>query len=218
LSGLANDFLDAIEKRHPRLSASRTLLIALAAVAIGGFGFAKLLDSAQIAGLERDRDAFKSLATLYEAKLKVGSPDEALKKLENLQATVEQLRPKADRRLSDDEMRDLEIALAPLASSLKPSLILVFEPTGEGTRYAFQFKSVFDKLKVPTIGINGFGLTNDDHGVLVGLKDPKQPSDLALKFIDALRRGGIDVKTTVWKSDAYAEQFPLDFDLFIAPP
>jgi hypothetical protein len=212
----ANDVLDAIEKRYPILSGSRTLVLALVAAAAIGYGFAKLLDSAQISGLEKERDNFKSLASLYEAKLKVGSPEEALKKLESLQSMVEQLRPKAERKLTEDQKKELGAALAPIAASLKPGLVITFEPTGEGTRFAMDFSKVFEKLNVQVMLVNGFG-TPEDHGVLVGLRNTDQPSDAAIKFIESLRRGGIEVKTTTWNTPLFA-QFPLDFNLFLAPP
>jgi hypothetical protein len=106
----------ALEQRYPGFSASRTLVIALVFAAGLGFGFAKLLDNAEHAGLEKENRALSAQIALYEAKLKVGSPEEALRKFDQLQAMVEQLRPKAERRLNDDQKRELGIALAQLLS------------------------------------------------------------------------------------------------------
>lgn len=65
-------------------------------------------------------------------------------------------------------------------------------------------------------GVIGYAMTGE-RGVFVGLRDPKQPSDVALKFIDAMRRAGIQVKTAHWTVPIFV-QYPLDFDLFIGPP
>jgi hypothetical protein len=217
---LASDILDAVEKRYSWLPASRTLLIAL--LAAGGLGFlvSHLLTSAEIAGLERDRDNFKSLAQLYEAKLKVGSPDEALKKLESLEARIEELRPKAERHLTDEQKQELATALAPIAGDLRKAwLMITSESTGEAQRLAMDFASLFQEdLKIATLRNNGFAMLASEHGIMVGLRNPERPSDLALKFIDALKRGGLtDVKTTKWGIPP-GDNTPLDFDLFIGLP
>jgi hypothetical protein len=71
-------------------------------------------------------------------------------------------------------------------------------------------------MDVKTLLVTGVSYSSTDHGIMVGLRTPDHPSDLALKFIDALRRGGLEVSTVEWSSPVFA-QYPLDFDLFIGP-
>jgi hypothetical protein len=224
MSDTGTELLDQLEKRFPALTASRSLVLVIGMAGAFGFGFAKLLDNAEESGLEKQNQALAAQVSLYEAKLKVGSPEEALRRFDQLQAMVEQLRPKADRHLEDIQKKDLAAALTPIANLIKPFLVVTTEGTGESARYVQDFADILGTLNINMMGTIGYAMTGD-RGVFVGLRDPKQPSDLALKFIDAMRRAGIPVKTAHWTVPISAHwtvpisvQYPLDFDLFIGPP
>jgi hypothetical protein len=216
MADAARDLLDVLAGRFPALSASRVIVTSVIVAGIVGFSAAKLLDNAEHAGLEKENRALSAQITLYEAKLKVGSPEEALRKFEQLEAAIEQLRPKTERRLTVDQKKDLAAAMAPIAKLIQPGLVITFEGNAEEARFMHDFDLLFQTLDVKTMSIVGYGNSPTERGVMVGLRAPDHPSDLALKFIEALRRGGITVTTTVWISPMFG-QFPLDFDLFIGP-
>ena len=213
----SKDILEALLQRHPGLASLKVLTSGLLAAFILGFGISKYIDLAEIGGLERSNGALKDQVELYKAKLQVGSPEEALTKLQALEAKIEALQPKAHRRLDTDQRHDLAIALAPIAKQIVPQLFVFFEGSQETMRYSSDFMEVFKTMNVPVIGPNiGYRMNETDKGVLVGLKYPDHPSDLALKFIDALRKAGVEASTTHWPN---AESLPgLDFNLFVSSP
>jgi hypothetical protein len=213
----ASEILNEAKKRFPGLAGRVGFITAmLAALAIGYF-IKDRLASETISGLTAKNDAQSAEINLYKAKLQVGSPDEALKKFAELEKKIDDLRPKFERRLSDQQKRDLTAALAPIVKQIVPGLVITTEGTPEQGRYANEFVVLFKKLGLETLGpITGFSTSETDRGVMVGLKKPENPSDLALKFIDALRRSGLEVRTIQWEGPV-AANFPIDFDLFIGP-
>lgn len=210
----SKDILDALEQTHPALASSKTLITGLIAALVIGFVIAKLIDQGEIAGLEKTNGALKEQVELYKAKLQVGSPDEALKKMQSLEAKIAALEPKEQRRLTAEQQKDLASALAPIAKEITPVLYIFFEGTPEEARYASDFTAVFKKANVNYSGpFFGYAIADSEKGIIVGLKNPEHPSDLALKFIDALRKAGVEPSTTRWP----VENLPgLDFDLFVA--
>ncbi|KJC35657.1 hypothetical protein UP09_31015 [Bradyrhizobium sp. LTSP885] len=199
------DLLDAIENRFPRVTASRSFIVAIVTALGIGFAVSHFLSSTEVSAL-------KQQVELYKAKLQVGSPDEALKKLKDLEDRVQAIQPKPDRQLSQEQKKSLAASLAPIAKDIT-QLWIFYEGTGEEARFANDFAAVLRDLKIPTFGpMPGYGSLSTDRGVLVGLRDPRKPSALALRFIDALRQGGIDASTTYWAGD----QGDIDFDLFVA--
>jgi hypothetical protein len=194
---------------------SKTLIAGLIAAFAIGFGASKLIDLGEINGLERSNGALKDQVELWKARTQVGSPDEALKRIQWLEAKIDALRPKEPRRLNPDQQHDLEIALAPIANEIVPTLCVFFEGTPEGARYVGDFVAVFKKVNIGLLGpMVGSSNRESEKGVIVGLKNPEHPSDLALKFIDALHKAGVEPTTRQWPN---AENYPgPDFALFIA--
>ena len=142
------ELLDQLEKRFPALTASRSLVLVIGMAGAFGFGFAKLLDNAEESGLEKQNQALATQVSLYEAKLKVGSSEEALRRFDQLQAMVEQLRPKADRHLDDIQEKDLAAAPAPIVNLIKPFLVVTTEGTGESVRYVQDFADILGTLNI----------------------------------------------------------------------
>jgi hypothetical protein len=108
----------------------------------------------------------------------------------------------------------------PLAAEIKN--IAVFSDSPESSRYALDFMRTFKQSGIASLGVlQGFGQSDDDHGVLVGLLNPNAPSDLAKKYIAAPKAAGLEIKTTKWGSidqTATVPQGQIDFDLFICEP
>jgi hypothetical protein len=203
------------QERHPGIAGSKTLIAGLIAAFVIGFGASKLIDLGEINGLERSNGALKDQVELWKARTQVGSPDEAFKRIQWLKAKIDALKPKEPRRLNPDQQHDLEVALAPIAKEIVPSLCVFFEGTPEEARYVGDFVTVFKKAN---IGLSGpmvaYRDRESEKGVIVGLKNPEHPSDVAIKFLDALRKAGVEPTTTQW---ANAENYPgPDFALFIA--
>lgn len=206
--------LDALERKFPLLTEARVFLVALlVALAVGASG-SYLFQSNIVAGLRKANTALKEQVDLYKARLQVGSPDEALKKFVELEKRIEALRPPAQRRLSDAQKQSLEIQLAPLASKI-PMLFIFAESGAEQSRYLYDFVPIFKKIGVPFAGpVSAASIVESDKGLLVGLIDPKNPSELATQFIEALQKSGLTVGTTLWAVENNAGQ--LDFNLFVA--
>jgi hypothetical protein len=76
------------------------------------------------------------------------------------------------------------------------------------------FKQLFDDMHFnTTVTYNSVPLSDDENGLLIGIKDKDHPSDLAKSFQEMFLRTGLRVKQTKLVSIA---PFP-DFDLFIGP-
>jgi hypothetical protein len=211
----SREILDAVAERHPAVASSRTLIGGLIAALVVGFAISKVIDLGEIGGLERSNGALKEQVELYKAKLQVGSPEEALKKLQALEEKIDALEPKQQRRLTAEQQSDLASALAPIAKEITPALYIFFEGTPEEARYLGDFVNILKKANINMFGpLIGYANTESDRGIMVGLKNPEHPSDLAVKFIDALRKAGVEPSTTHWRN---AESAPgPDFDLFVA--
>jgi hypothetical protein len=116
------------------------------------------------------------------------------------------------RHLSQSERQALQTALASMKDQLKG--LIVFSEGVESTRYALDFVDVLKKAGVTTVfdwPVPAYGTLDSDKGVLVGFKDPQNPSDLGKRFMDVLRSAGLSVHST-----RSSIQGAMDFDLFIA--
>lgn len=156
----------------------------------------------------------------YKEKLSGASPDQAAQRIAALEAKVKLWEPRIQRRLTADQKQKLVAALTPLAAEIKN--IAVFSDFPELSRYALDFMRIFKQSGIASLGVlQGFGQSDDDHGILVGLLNPNAPSDLAKKYIAALKTAGLEIKTTKWGSidqPATVPQGQIDFDLFICEP
>jgi hypothetical protein len=117
-----------------------------------------------------------------------------------------------DRHFLPEQREKLKSALQPLAPALK-GLVVSAEPVPEAVRYSLEFMTVLMEAGITPQGpMFGFSENKDDKGVMVGLTDPTRPSDLAIRFIYALRSTGFDAKPVRWAGPSGGD---VDFDLFI---
>jgi hypothetical protein len=115
------------------------------------------------------------------------------------------------RHLLPEQRSKLLSALKPIAPSIK-SIVISAESSPEAVRYAVEFVKAFKEAETDPLGpVLAYAASEHDKGVMVGLVDPEKPSDLAVKFVYAMRSAGFDVKIVRWEAQIGA----LDFDLFI---
>jgi hypothetical protein len=119
--------------------------------------------------------------------------------------------PKPQRRLTDDQKVKLVDELKPLADDIKQIFVFA-EAAREPTLFAVEFISAFKTAGITSVGplavIPNYAT---ESGVLVGLGNPENPSDLAKKYMAALRTADLKINTTKWQTPFGA----LDFDLYI---
>ncbi len=122
----------------------------------------------------------------------------------------------SQRHLEPDQKERLRTALLPIAKEIPRIVILAGD--GEEARFAADFADAFRKAGIEPLGpYTGYiSLLEKDRGVLVGILDINHPSDLAVKFIDALTLA--EMKPTRTMGNTIARQAGIDFNLFIGPP
>ena len=159
---------------------------------------------AEISSLRTQRDEYKE-------KLSGASPDQAAQRIAALEAAIKEFEPKPQRHLTEEQKKKLTEELTPLAKDIKQ--IFVFAELGrESTRYATDFMQVFKNAGIEPIGpISTIPNYASETGILVGLTDPKKPSDLATKYMAALRAADFNIGITTWSVPLGT----LDFDLYI---
>jgi len=196
--------------RPPVLAAY--VLLALAAYSRGRF------DTAALPAVKNERIAFQAdQLAAYRERLNGATPDQAAKMMAELQERVDGaeqlLRPTKFRKLSDAEKAKLRERQDELRSFGHP-LFVYAGALGDSPYYASDFIQFFKSIKVDAIGVETRCQPSLHEGVMVGMKDPKAPSDHARVFIDILAAAGLRPSTTLWHDPP--EQ-GLDFDLFICP-
>jgi hypothetical protein len=176
--------------------------VVIAAAAIG-FGVASLWWSGTVSTL-RER------VTLYQDRLQVGSPEQALQKFNELEAQVKALQPMPQRHLTEEQRTKLLEAIKPIASQLQ-NIAIFAEAAREPGQFAVDFLRLFKDAGLnPTGPFISFPNYVTEHGILVGLRDPAKPSDLAAKFMEILRSADLHIETTQGPGSGN-----LDFDLFV---
>jgi hypothetical protein len=122
--------------------------------------------------------------------------------------------------LSDAQKTKLRESLQPLLPEFKGKKFILFASNFDrASIYARDFRKLFKECGIDVQGPEIAGADSEnDRGVLVGLRYPDHPSDLSLRFIAAIKAAGIDVETTLWGEKGEQMVVPpdfLDFDLFI---
>jgi hypothetical protein len=150
--------------------------------------------------VERYRFHFARARNSYQDRLQGASPDQAAGKIAALEAKIKRLEPRPQRHLSEEQKQKLVTAMTPLAKDI--TFIFAYSDSPESSRYAVDFMKAFKQADINSFGpAQTFTYADDEKGVLVGLIDPANPSELAKKYIAALRDSGIKVKMTRWGSD-----------------
>jgi len=118
---------------------------------------------------------------------------------------------RTDRHLTEDQTAKLVSTLKPLAESIQ-NLIVSVEGVPEAVHYSTEFIKILKDVGVNPIGpVFAWSEKDGDRGVMVGMAHPSKPSELAIKFIDALRAAGFEIRIVPWRGQVSR----LDFDLFI---
>jgi hypothetical protein len=95
---------------------------------------------------------------------------------------------------------------------LGQNLIVSVEGVPEAVRYSTEFIKILRDVGVNPIGpVFAWSEKDGNRGVMVGLAHPSKPSELAIKFIDALKAAGFEIRRVQWRGQVSR----LDFDLFI---
>jgi hypothetical protein len=153
-------------------------------------------------------DEYKELEIL---KPKADLADDRLKTIEAQRLTINDFQTKsqnpvavsvkmlptvavADRHLTEDQKRKLADALRPFANVIL-SIVLLSEGTGEQVRYLIDFMDAFKRAGIKPIGPSlSYSDTESEKGVLIGVHDEDHPSDLSIKFRNALQAAGLNVR------------------------
>jgi hypothetical protein len=172
-----------------------------------GWRYGGVIDNqnSEIASLQEQLNSYKSV-------FGNAAPEQILKRIADLQNKISLFQ--LPRRLTSSEKEMLSIHLKPIAAKLK-GLIVYSESGSESRRYASDFLDLLRDLKTKPNGPHlSFMIEESQSGIMVGLTNPKEPSQDAKDFIAALKNSGLKVHTTLW---SVAPNNIRDFDLFIGP-
>jgi hypothetical protein len=159
---------------------------------------------AEISSLQIQRDEYKN-------KLSGASPDQAAQRIAALESRIKDIEPKPQRHLTDIQRKKLIETIKPLASDLQQIAVFT-EAAREPAQLAIDFYKVFVEAGLNPVGpFISFPNYVSENGILIGVVDPQKPSDLAVKFINALRSADVELATTHGPGSVGK----LDFDLFV---
>jgi hypothetical protein len=196
---------------------ARAPIVFAAALLILGSGIWWALDwrySGIIANRDSEISSLQIQRDEYKDKLSGASPEQAAQRIAALEAKVKDLEPKPQRHLTDEQKQQLVKGLKSLAPDIQQIYIFA-EAAREPTRFAAEFLQVFKEAGINPLGpISTIPNYVDETGILVGLLDPAQPSDLAKKYMDVLRSADLKIGTTKWQGGAPING-KVDFDLYV---
>jgi hypothetical protein len=124
------------------------------------------------------------------------------------------------RHLSEKEKQCLFTKLKDENKNFIALIITAFQDNDEAQTYAKEFLGVFIRMGYQSGILSGMPKSYDDTGLIVGLKDPDNPSDIAKKFKDIIGSCVLlnDRKLT-WESPPglLPKLSTVDFNLFVGP-
>jgi hypothetical protein len=126
----------------------------------------------------------------------------------------------AGRALSDEDKKCLVKNFKDGHSDFPGIIVSVF-PNDEARKYGAQFAELFIRMAIRSGVLDATPTAYGDVGVMVGLKDIGNPSDLAKKFIAYLQECKLINHEPIQFSPRpglLPEVAALDFDLYIGPP
>lgn len=191
------DLFAVLREEWPVLKAAPWSIGSLLAAGLtAGFGIGCLYYGGTVSTL-RER------LQLYQDKLQVASPDDAAKKLNQLQLTIDRLESerKRERHLSEQEKSNLKTAFKDVVAAL-PAFSVAGLHDPESLQYAKEFMEVFDDAgaKVKNKADKGmFPLSVDvlspsEIGIFVGVSNKIKPPQSAILFAETLKKAGFDAK------------------------
>lgn len=197
--------------RFPVVYAAAVIVVGIGIWGAMEWGYGRV-----IANLRSDLEIARDQRDDYKNKLSGATPEQVLQKIADLEHRITELEPHPPRVLTDEQKQKLVDALAPLAKDIGTIQVYADSST-EPVHFSREFMAVFRKAGILPIGPQASFSDPSQKGVFVGLVDPDNPSDLAKKFIEAIK-SGIDVQTTRWGSEDWKPPtLPgHDFDLFVS--
>jgi hypothetical protein len=121
--------------------------------------------------------------------------------------------PRVQRHLSPNEIDRLVIHFQEIKAEVS-TIPVAFAPEDEPATYADEFLGILDKVGIKYIQMQSYAAPNE-CGVMVGAKDPVNPSVEAKKVLLALRNSGLNPTVIPFQPRF---DFLYNFDLFIGPP
>jgi hypothetical protein len=160
---------------------AEALLAALVALTPFLWWVLSYLKSNQLANKDAQISLLQTQLNEYREKLKVGSPDEALKKLA-------QLEKRTARNLTDEQQRTIQSAFEDAEPSLRIT-ILYYRECFDCADYARRIRSAFPKdADVSLADFSGGDYGNNKHELLIGVSDATKPPPLARKLAATLSK------------------------------
>jgi hypothetical protein len=160
---------------------AEALLAALVALTPFLWWVLSYLKSNQLANKDAQISLLQTQLNEYREKLKVGSPDEALKKLA-------QLEKRTARNLTDEQQRTIQSAFEFAEPSLHIT-ILYYRECFDCADYARRIRSAFPKdADVSLADFSGGDYGDNKHELLIGVSDATKPPPLARKLAAALSK------------------------------
>jgi hypothetical protein len=123
------------------------------------------------------------------------------------------------RHLTDSDKKCLVENFKDLNDLFKAMIVTAF-PDEEPQKYASEFAILFVRMGYKSGVLPGNPRRYEDIGVLVGLKDPNNPSSKAKQFIELMKKCNITNQEPIRYEAALnllPEAAALDFDLFVGP-
>lgn len=195
------------------------VLAALLLVAVSAYYYGKSIQTEQLE-IAGERISFLGdQLSAYRDRLKGATPDEAAgqiaslrQKLNDAERKLDVLMPDVSRELHGWQIHRLESRRADLKKYVK-YLNVYASTVGDSASYALKILDTLKKIGVPAYGLILAPCIGNDSGVMVGLIDPKKPSEGARHFFEVLKYAGLSPHFTEWNSDASHPN--TDFDLFV---
>ena len=175
---MSTDPVDWLSKNWAVLSSAPWVFATLAVVSAAlGYTFGTWFKNGEISILERRIAENERQLAEYRDKLKVGSPDEAMQKL----AELEKFAP---RRLRPEQKEAIESTFKPAYSYRWSIQIYYYRTCYDCSDYARQISSILQKEKSEIVGGPadfGGGDFDDKAGLILGVADPNNPPPIALR-------------------------------------
>jgi hypothetical protein len=181
--------IEWVSKNWSVLTSAPLVFVTLALFGAGiGYMFGTWFKNGEISVLERRLAEDERQLADYRDKLKVGTPDEAMQKL----AELEKFAP---RRLRPDQKEAIQTAFKPQYSYRWSIRIYYYRTCNDCSDYARQITSILQKESSTNVGGPGDfagGNFDDKAGLILAVADPNNPPPVANELAKALNAAKID--------------------------
>jgi len=171
--------------------------------------------------LDQQRISFlQDQITAYKDRLQGATPDQAAKRFSTLETAlatanrkIGRFMPDTKRHLTDADKAFIKTHAAELKKILPSPIELFGMSFGDSIGYASDFSDEFKANGIQAADPIAAPCSDDQDGILVGMKDASKPPANALRFISLLTDMGMHPSPTRW----YNAPDDTAFDLFICP-